>query len=107
MTRAECERLVLDKMAEIREIYREYNPDEKNGLTMFFRFSEDGNMNRDGAWDCVNFFANNCYWEGGEDHDRPLNVHGCIDLPGKKWDACEHEEGDVPGVPSWRKYLIW
>lgn len=37
MTRQECERRIADKLLEILDIVKEYNPDENHGLSMYIR----------------------------------------------------------------------
>ena len=58
MTRAECEQKILEKMVEIDEIHRQYNPNADK-LSFFL----------DHEFLCVN----NIYWR--TDKDYPLNAH--------------------------------
>jgi hypothetical protein len=96
--RETTEKLILDKLEEIRQIILEYNPDETY-LDMTISKSKDGNGNDDGNWDCWCLRANNRFWEGGPKIDRG----GWIDIGGEKWDKCRHEPGDRPGKCSWRE----
>lgn len=96
--RETTEKLILDKLEEIRQIILEYNPDE-TFLDMTISKVEDGNGNDDGDWDCWHLRANNRFWAGGPKIDRT----GWIDIGGEKWDKCRHEPGDRPGECSWRE----
>lgn len=65
MTRQECEEKILEKLEEIKEIYKEYNPDGKL-LSMFYSYLDISER------DFIN--VNNAYWDGGDDEKRPINA---------------------------------
>ena len=100
--RREAEKLMLDKMYEIWEIYKKYNPDGKY-LNMSIKVMEDGNGNDDGSWDAISFNLSNTYW--ADDSARQINTMGWIDLSGEKWDRCSHEVGDQPDIQNWRQAM--
>ena len=64
MTRAECEKRILEKLKEIENIHKEYNPNA-NYLSLSIR--DNG------------YHFNNSYWvtidEIGEDADYPINYN--------------------------------
>ena len=62
MTREQCERLLLKKLHDIKNIYLQYNPDGKY-LTLVFATDERGDY----------FQFNNRYWEDGEDVNIPIS----------------------------------
>lgn len=64
MDRRECEKLIYKKLEEIREIYRQYNPD---GIYISMQINDDAVD--DGEY--IQF--NNRYWKGGEDENKPLD----------------------------------
>lgn len=96
--RETTEKLILDKLEEIRQIMLAYNPDETH-LSMCILRVEDGNGNDDGNWDCWYLMVNNEYW----DSTAPIDRTGCVDIGGEKWDKCRHEPGDRPGKCNWRE----
>jgi hypothetical protein len=59
MNREECEKLITEKLLEIRKIYKEYNP---NGDYLTAHITNNH----------VDF--NNEYWEGGNDEEKPIDV---------------------------------
>lgn len=63
MDRRECEKLIYKKLEEIREIYRQYNPD---GTYISIQINDDAVD--DGEY--IQF--NNRHWKGGEDENKPL-----------------------------------
>lgn len=61
MEREECQKQIRDLMIQIRDVYKEYNPDGKY-LSMF--------INGD---DLEDLMVNNTYWN--DDADRPLDMY--------------------------------
>lgn len=96
--RETTEKLILDKLEEIRQIMLAYNPDA-DYVSAYIAKVSDGNGNDDGDWDCWTLAAYNRYWEG----EPPIDRVGFIDIGGEKWDRCRHEPGDRPGKCSWRE----
>lgn len=64
MDRRECEKLIYKKIEEIREIYRQYNPE---GTYISIQINDDAVD--DGEY--IQF--NNRHWKGGKDENKPLN----------------------------------
>lgn len=58
MNRAECEKQIAEKLREIGEIHKQYNPD---GMYLTLCISR-GNLS----------FSNE-HWEGGKDEDHPVD----------------------------------
>lgn len=59
MTRQECERKILERLEEIREIYLQYNP---GGDYLALFCSKSG------------LCTNNEWWEGGQDEYTPIRA---------------------------------
>lgn len=96
--RETTEKLILDKLEEIRQIMLAYNPDETH-LSMCISRVEDGNGNDDGDWDCWYLMVNNEYW----DSTAPIDRTGCVDIVDEKWSKCRHEPGDGTRKGDWRE----
>ena len=62
MDRTECEKLIYEKVEEIREIYRQYNP---TGEYLSIQINDDENENY------TQF--NNRQWKDGEDENKPID----------------------------------
>ena len=62
MGRKECEKLIAEKLQEIVDIYHQYNPQGAYLAMTYYKDSEHESVS-----------VNNCYWDGGEDHVRPLD----------------------------------
>lgn len=58
MTRAECEKLIAEKLHEITDIYLQYNPDGKY-LTLYFQRDDNGTY----------YAFGNEYWDEAKDED--------------------------------------
>ena len=69
MDRHDCEKIIIDKMKDIVDIYHEYNP-EGEYLMLTYRKDDDG-------IDQVSF--NNAHWE--DDKEKPIRVYSGVSWP--------------------------
>lgn len=104
MDRESCERLIAEKLVEIREVYHKYNPGGRY-LSLCIQFSENGNGNDNSDWDVWSHSANNACWgqhinnrgvwePEGSDYNSPLDFWHYVDIKDEKYYAANADADD-------------
>ena len=91
MTRTECERAMLEKLIEIRNIYKEYNPNGKY-LSLAYRIGINGND--DGDWDTERLSILDGVYLDSTDANNQIYCDSQRDIKNEKYWACMSEEDD-------------